>query len=110
MDNNTIDKIITKGQADIETGIPVLNDMIKYILNDIKTLDEEGSKTLKTKMDELNNTNKKRKESIIQKFGQPSDSLEDRTLKRQLLREDHNKYKQLMVLLQDFCYRKGWFD
>lgn len=106
-----IDKIITKGQLDVETGIPILYDMIQYVKQDIKTLDEEGGyKTLCEKIKELDVNNIKRKESIKQKWGQPTDSISDRNLKRELLKEDHGKYKQELVLIQEICYRKGWFD
>ena len=105
-----VDRAITKQQLDVETGIPILRDMIQYILEDINTKDQAAKKTVDLKIKELDSTNKERKDSIKNRIGDPDNTIDDRNIKIYLLKEDHNKYKQELVVIQDLCYKKGWFD
>lgn len=107
---DNVDKLLVKGQLDVETGIPILNNMISYVIEDIGTMDEEAKKHLDVKLKELDKTNIDRKNSISKQFGEPEDDLTDRNIKRILLKEDHKKYKKTLLIIQNLCYRKGWFD
>lgn len=107
---DNVDKLIVKGQLDIETGIPILKEMTEYIVEDITTLDESARKLLDDKIKALDKANIERKDSITKQFGNPGDDIDDRNIKRVLLREDHRKYKKMLVIIQNLCYRKGWFD
>lgn len=105
-----VDRLITKGQVDIEVGIPILKDMIQYVIEDINTLDQNAKKTLDNSLTQLDKSNVERKNSISKRIGEPDDSIDDRNLKRRLLFEDHNKYRHALVLIQELCFKKGWFD
>ena len=105
-----VDRAITKQQIDIQTGIPILRDMIQYVLEDINTKDQAAKGTVDLKIKELEATNKKRKESVKSRIGDPDDTIDDRNIKLYLLKEDHSKFKQELVVIQDLCYKKGWFD
>jgi hypothetical protein len=107
---NAIDNSIITKQLDIETGVEILRDMIKKVRDDIKTLDETVIwKNLESKIKELDNTNIIRKKKL-QENVTPNDSIDKRHLELSLLREDHQRYKQELVIIQNLCYRKGWFD
>ena len=88
------DKLIIKGQLDIETGIPILQEMIGNIIEDIQTMDEDTKKLLDEKIKQLNTANLERKNNIRKQFGEPDDGIDDRNIKRILLKEDHKKYKK----------------
>lgn len=107
---NAIDNSIITRQLDIESGVEILRDMIKKVRDDIKTLDETTIwKNLNEKILELDNTNMLRKKKI-QEGTTTNDSIDKRHLELLLLREDHQRYKQELVIIQNLCYRKGWFD
>ena len=103
-----IDRLITKKQLAHEDGIIILRDMIKYVYEDIKTMDEATYKELIEKRNQLSvlNTQRKNKMKESQK---PEDSIDERNFKRKLLEEDHNQFKQELVNIQKICYGK-WFD
>lgn len=105
-----VDRLITKGQLDIEIGIPILKDMIQYVIEDINTMDEKTKTSLDISLNQLDKNNMERKDSIKQKIGEPDNSIDERNIKRRLLSEDHNKYKKTLVFIQELCYKKGWFD
>ena len=105
-----VDRAITKKQIEIETGIPILRDMIQYVLEDINTKDQAAKGTVDLKIKELDVTNMERKESLKKRLGDPDDTIDDRNIKLYLLKEDHSKFKQELVVIQDLCYKKGWFD
>lgn len=107
---DAIDKLIIKGQVDLETGIFVLKDMISYIRHDVSTMDKEAYKLLEKEIHALDGLNIKRKEEIKAKTPEPEDSVEKRQLDNKLLKADHNKYKREMLFIQNLCYKKGWFD
>ena len=105
-----VDRAITKKQIPIEEGIPILRDMIQYVLEDINTKDQAAKGTVDLKIKELDKTNMERKASIKNRIGDPDNTIDDRNIKLYLLKEDHSKFKQELVVIQDLCYKKGWFD
>lgn len=104
-----IDKLMAKKSLDLEEGITMLEDMIKYVRDDIKTLDENAHKELDEKNKQLIAINSERK-TKIKETDKPVDSIDERNLKRKLLKEDHKRFKQELVNIQNICYTKGWFD
>lgn len=106
---NAIDNSLITRQIDIENGVDIFSDMIKKVRMDIKTLDEQAYNTLEQKVKELDEQNILRKNQIKNKTV-TNDSIERRQLELKLLREDHGRYKQELVIMQNICYKKGWFD
>ena len=104
-----IDKRMTQGLISLEDGVIILEDMIKYVRDDIKTLDEAARKELDGKNKELIAINKQRKDQI-RNSDASADPIDERNLKRKLLKEDHNRFKKELVNIQGICYRKGWLD
>ena len=104
-----IDRVILKKQIDIDPGVEIFKDMIKKIRDDIRTMDEEARKILENKIKELDGKNLARKKQIEDTL-KTDDTIDQRNLKRTLLQEDYQRYKQEMVIIQDLCYKKGWFD
>jgi len=104
-----VDRAITKNEISLEDGILILEDMIKYVRDDIKTLDESGYNELVEKGKNLSALNTQRKNKIKENQ-KPEDSIDERNFKRKLLKEDHNRFKRELVHIQDICYKKGWFD
>jgi len=107
-DAHEIDKAITRREIGIIDGTTMLSDMLKYVRKDISTLDEEAYNKLKVAIEELNNKNTQRKEYIKKHVSEPEDVVEEQVLKRKLLREDHNRYRQELFFIQDLAYNKGW--
>ena len=108
-DADEIDRLIAKKQIDIDPGVEILKDLITKVRNDIRILDEEANRTLNNKNKELDNKNLLRKKELEEKL--PAyDSIDERNKRRRILQEDYNRYKQEMLIIQDLCYRKGWFD
>jgi len=105
-----VDKLITKRQLDIDTGVSILGEMINYIKKDIETLDQETNQELNKKVKELDVINIQRKEDIKKRLGEPEDDIEKRNFERELLKEDHKKYRKIMNIIQNLSYRMGWFD
>lgn len=108
-DADEIDRLIAKKQLDIDPGVEILKDLIKKVRDDIRIMDEEKSKILEAKNKELNEKNTIRKKELESKL-LASDSIDERNKRRRLLQEDYNRYKQEMLIIQEICYRKGWFD
>jgi len=108
-DADEIDRLIAKKQLDIDPGVEILKDLIKKVRDDIRIMDEEKSKLLDGKNKELNEKNTIRKKELENKL-LAADSIDERNKRRRLLQEDYNRYKQEMLIIQEICYRKGWFD
>lgn len=107
---DNIDKLMVKGQLDLETGIYILKDMINDVENDISTMDKEACGLLKKEINAVDLVNKRQKEELIKKNPEFEDSIEERSFKLGLLRLDHKKYKRILLFIQNLCYKKGWFD
>jgi predicted RNA methylase len=110
LETDRISKLITTGQLDVEMGVEVLGNMIEYVRNDIKTLDQEAYIKLDAVIKELGAVNKNRKEQIRAKVKEPDDVLDERNLKRKLLLEDFYKFKQEILAIQNLAFNRGWFD
>lgn len=104
-----INRAITKKQIDLEAAIPILNDLVKYVENDIKLMSEDAYKKIENKKTILDETNKETKKKIEENTI-VDDSEDERNLKLRKLREDHKKLDRYMTLLLEICYRKGWFE
>ena len=94
-----VDKLITKRQLDIDMGVSILGEMIGYIKKDIETLDQETHEELNKKVKELDVINMQRKEEIKKRLGEPEDDIEKRNFERELLKEDHKKYRKIMNII-----------
>jgi len=105
-----VDKLITKGQVDLETGIFVLRDMIAYVRDDIATMDKEAYKLLEKEVHQLGEQNKKWKDEQTAKTPEMEDDIDQRNFDRRLLKADHQKYKRELLFIQNLVYKKGWFD
>ena len=105
-----VNKLIIKRQVPLEDGILVISELTQDVIDDISILDQETYKKLDVKIKELNTSNNTRKNEIKTQVGKPEDTIEERNLKLKLLKEDHMKYRRLMTLIQEICYRKGWFE
>ena len=105
-----VDKLITKGQLDIDNGVVILKNMIQYIRDDIFIVDEEASKIVDKEITELDKQNKAWKAEREKGIEVPNDSIDERNLKLLLLRADHRKYKKELFFIQRLAHRKGWFD
>ena len=105
-----VNKYILKQQIQLEEGIPIIREMIQDIKDDIEILDQETSNKLNEKIKEINLTNNARKTEIKNQLGKPEDSIDERNLKLKLLKEDHQKYRRVLTIIQNLSYRKGWFE
>lgn len=105
-----IDKMITRQQISIDEGVHILNNMIKYVREDIKTLDKEVFSNLCALTKKLEGVGEERKKDIFNQFPKPEDTIEKREFEMRLLREDHEKLKKELFLIQDIAYRQGWFE
>ncbi len=106
-----VDRNITKGTILLEDGIVALKEMIQFVKDDIKTLDEKAYEELEKKSKELTQLNIQHKDKIRERMKTiTEDSIDERNLKRKLLKEDQNRYKRELVLIMNLCYNKGWFD
>lgn len=107
---DNVNKLIIKKQIPLEEGIPILSDMIQDIVDDFEIIDQEANSKLTEKTKELNQANNVRKAEIKKLSGLPEDDIDERNLKLKLLKEDHQKYRRMLTIIQDISYRKGWFD
>jgi hypothetical protein len=105
-----IDKLIIKEQLGYDPGVRVFKNMIRNVVDDIKTLDKKTYEQLNEKIGDLNKTNIERKKQIEAKVEEPEDSISRRALSSTLLIEDYKKYHKILNLIQDISYKKGWFD
>ncbi len=105
-----VDKEISRQAIDFVDGVFILKEMIKYVREDIKTLDVLAKKDLDKILDKLNEINVERKEVIKKRYKEPEDDEEKDFIHIKLLREDHEKYKKELFYIQSLGYRKGWFD
>ena len=105
-----IDKLIIKEQLGYDPGVRVFKNMIRNVVDDIKTLDKKTYESLNEKIADLNKTNIERKKQIEARVEEPEDSISRRALSSTLLIEDYKKYHTILNLIQDISYKKGWFD
>jgi len=105
-----VDKLITKEQLAYDPGVRVFKNMIRNVIDDVKTLDKKTHEQLNGKIAELNKTNVERKKQIEANVEEPEDSIAKRSLSSTLLIEDYKKYHKILNLIQDMSYKKGWFD
>ena len=105
-----IGKLIIKKQLNLDPGVGIFKDMIDFIVNDIGTLDKKTYDELNSKISELNKTNISRKEKIKNTTDPPQDSFDNHRLNVLLLMEDYRKYHHILNIIQNLCYKKGWFD
>lgn len=108
-DADEVDRLMAKKQIDIDPGVDILKDLIKKVREDIRIMDEDTKGKLDIKIKELNDKNMVRKKELETKI-LVNDSIDERNKRRRLLQEDYNRYRQELVIIQELCYRKGWFD
>jgi len=105
-----IDKAIAKNEIYIGHGVHMLKQLLIYVRKDVQTLDSAAYDQLKEKNKKLDADYDKKKKQIKHLYGQGEDTIEDRTIKHQLLEEDHKRYRHELFYLQDMAHAKGWFD
>lgn len=107
-----VDSLIITKEIPLSQGVEILNSLIIKIRNDIKNLDEDKYKILNSKIEDLNKRCNEKKNIIKKSFEKKPDvsPFDEEKLIVNLANEQHEMLQQLLVIIQDICYRAGWFD
>lgn len=109
MDCVRIDKAISAGLIDKEEGVHILYDLIDYVRSDIATMDEVSFEILTAGIKRIEEESEKRKVKI-EGYYKPKDASERRDTDYFLMVEDYKTAKEILFLMQNLCYKKGWFQ
>lgn len=109
LEADNVDKLIVKKQLHVEDGVTILRELIRYILDDIRVLDENTYKKLVEAHNKLTVSYTEKKNQIKTSY-ETDDDIDDRNLKLLLNTEDHELLHAKLMLIQETAYGKGWFD
>jgi DnaJ-class molecular chaperone len=103
-------KQIERGEIAKDYGIPLMQKAVGHIHDDINTMDNDAKEKYERVAKELDILCKKKKGEVKDRFPEPEDSIEERTLTMKLLDEELRKFSMELNFIQKLGYEKGWLE